>query len=155
MARRLAGLCGGRLRLGPEGAGFSATLTLPAVEQLPVLVIDDSVDTLQLLKRYTADTRYHLVGVRDAQLALERVPKLAPRVIVLDIMMPEVDGWEILARLRQHPLTCDTPIVVCTILAQEDLALSLGATAFIRKPVLRQDFLATLDRAVPMDTGSH
>jgi CheY-like chemotaxis protein len=155
MARRLAGLCGGRLRLGPKGAGFDATLTLPAVEQLPVLVIDDNADALQLLQRYTSDTRYHLVGVRDAQLALKRIPKLAPRVIVLDIMMPEVDGWEILARLRQHPLTCDTPIVVCTILAQEDLALSLGATAFIRKPVLRQDFLATLDQAVPTDTGSH
>jgi CheY-like chemotaxis protein len=154
MARQLAGLCGGRLRLGPEDAGFNATLILQAVEQLPVLAIDDNADTLQLLQRYTSDTRYRLVGVRDAELALERVPKLAPQVIVLDVMMPDIDGWEILARLRQHPLTRDIPIVVCTILAQEDLALSLGATAFIRKPVLRQDFLATLDQAVPRETGS-
>jgi CheY-like chemotaxis protein len=154
MAHRLAGLCGGRLSLGPEEAGFNALLTLQAVEQLPVLAIDDNADTLQLLQRYTADTRYRLVGVRDAELALDRVTKLAPRAIVLDVMMPEVDGWEILARLRQHPFTCDTPIVVCTILAQEDLALSLGATAFIRKPVLRQDFLAILDQAVPTATRS-
>jgi CheY-like chemotaxis protein len=154
MARQLAGLCGGRLRLGPEDAGFNATLILQAVEQLPVLAIDDNADTLQLLQRYTSDTRYRLVGVRDAELALERVPKLAPQVIVLDVMMPDIDGWEILARLRQHPLTRDIPIVVCTILAQEDLALSLGATAFIRKPVLRQDFLATLDQAMLTETGS-
>jgi len=71
-----------------------------------------------------------------------------PQIIVLDVMMPQTDGWRVLSRLRQHPLTSNIPVIVCTILAQEALALSLGANAFLRKPVTRQAFLAALDRQV-------
>ncbi|NIV31704.1 MAG: response regulator, partial [Anaerolineae bacterium] len=74
--------------------------------------------------------------------------EFSPQVILLDVMMPQIDGWEILGRLRQHPLTSHIPTVVCTILAQEELALSLGASAFVRKPVTRQVFLAALDRQI-------
>ena len=59
--------------------------------------------------------------------------------------MPQTDGWRVLSQLRQHPVTADTPVIVCTILAQQALALSLGANAFLRKPITRQDFLAALD----------
>jgi len=64
----------------------------------------------------------------------------------VDVMMPGVDGWELLGRLRQHPLTGHIPIVVCTVLTQEELALSLGASDFLPKPVARQAFLEALDR---------
>ena len=62
-------------------------------------------------------------------------------------MMPQMDGWEVLARLLQSPLTSHIPIIICTILGQEELALSLGAHVYLRKPITRQDFLAALDRA--------
>jgi CheY-like chemotaxis protein len=74
--------------------------------------------------------------------------ELFPKVIVLDVMMPQIDGWELLASLRQHPNTSHIPVVVCTILPQEDMALSLGASGFVRKPVTRHIFLAALDRQV-------
>jgi CheY-like chemotaxis protein len=155
MAHQLADLFGGRLIISTEEA-FSATLTLPVLGQLPVLAIDDNVDTLHLLQRYTAGTRYHLVGTRDPEQAWSLAEKLPPQIIVLDVMMPDVDGWEMLGRLRQHPLTAHIPVVVCTILAQEELALSLGASAFVRKPVTRRAFLAALDRQVaPMAPESH
>jgi CheY-like chemotaxis protein len=115
---------------------------------LPVLVIDDNADTLQLLRRYTAGTRYRLVGTRDPDQALGIACETDPQVVVLDVMMPQVDGWKVLGRLRQHPLTGHLPIVVYTILAQEELALSLGASAFLRKPVTQQRFLAVLDQVV-------
>ena len=143
----LAELCGGTLVVSPESSGaFSATLSYPALAQAPVLVIDDHADTLQLLQRYTIGTRYNLVTTRDPEQALSLAEKVSPTVIVLDVMMPQVDGWHVLGRLREHPSTRDVPIVVCTILAQEALALSLGASDFVRKPVTRQDFLAALDR---------
>jgi len=155
MARRLAELCGARLALSADKEVFCATLTSPALEQVPVLVIDDNADALRLLERYTAGTRYRLVGTRDPEKALGLAEKLSPQVIVLDVMMPQVDGWKILGRLRQHPLTHAIPILVCTILAQEELALSLGASAFIRKPVTRQAFLAALDGQIErMETES-
>jgi len=151
MTHQLADLCGGRLTLlEEEEKAFSATLVLPALEQLPVLAIDDNTDTLQLLQRYTAGTQYRLIGARDPEQALSLAEKLSPQIIVLDVMMPQADGWKVLGRLRQHPLTGHIPIVVCTILAQEALALSLGASAFIRKPVTRQEFLAALDHQVEL-----
>lgn len=78
-----------------------------------------------------------------------------PRIIVLDVMMPEIDGWEVLGRLRQHPLTSHIPIIICTILAEEELALSLGASGFLRKPVSREAFLGALDLAGPEGPESH
>lgn len=148
MARRLAALCGSRLTLSANDEPFSASLTIPVVESLPVLVIDDNADTLQLLQRYSAGTRYRLIGTRDPEQALSLAEEFSPQVILLDVMMPQVDGWEMLGRLRQHPHTCHIPIVVCTILAQKELALSLGASGFVRKPITRQAFLAALDRQV-------
>jgi CheY-like chemotaxis protein len=148
MARHLADLCGCTLTLSADARGFDAVLILPALEQIPVLAIDDSADTLQLLQRYTTATRYRLVGTRDPEQGLRLAEQIAPRVIVLDVMMPHVDGWEVLGRLRQHPRTSQIPIVVCTILAQRDLALLLGASDFVRKPVTRADFLSVLDRQI-------
>jgi len=125
-------------------------LILPALEQLPVLVIDDNADTLQLLRRYTADTRYRLITTQNPEQTLRLVEKFSPQIIVLDVMMPQVDGWKVLGRLRQHPLTAHLPVIVCTILAQEEMALALGASGFVRKPVTRQAFLTALDHQVEL-----
>jgi CheY-like chemotaxis protein len=155
-AQQLAGICDGRLDLSVDVRAFEATLTLPALEQLPVLVIDDNADTLQLLQRYAAGTRYRLITTRDPEQALDLSEKLAPQIIVLDVMMPQVDGWEVLGRLRQHPITEHLPIIVYTILSQRDLALLLGASAFIHKPVTRHAFLAALDQQIEqLGSGSH
>jgi CheY-like chemotaxis protein len=62
------------------------------------------------------------------------------------VMMPRVDGWEMLGRLRQHPRTAHIPVVIVTILAQEELALSLGAKAHLLKPVTQATFLSVLDQ---------
>jgi len=146
MAERLTNLCRGRLTLDSDARGFTATVVLPGIAQLPVLLIDDNPDTCRLLQRYVSGTRYRIVGASDLQKAFSVAREVSPQIIVLDVMMPDVDGWEVLGRLRQHPLTSRVPVVVCTILAQEELALSLGASGFVRKPVSRQTFLNALDR---------
>ena len=148
MARRLTEICRGGLAISSQRGSFEATVTLPALEKLPILVIEDNADTLQLLQRYASGTRYRVIGTQDPEQALDLAKTFSPQVIVLDVMMPDVDGWEVLGRLGQHPATSGTPTIVCTILAQEDLALALGAGAFIRKPVSRQDFLTALDRQI-------
>lgn len=148
ITRQLARLCGGKLRTTLTPKTFCARLTLPALETLPVLIIDDNADTIQLLQRYAAGTRYQLTGARTLARALELVAQAPPQIIVLDVMMPDVDGWQVLGQLRQHPTTRQIPIVICTILAQEDLARTLGANGFVHKPVSRSTFLAALDRQV-------
>ncbi|MCL6430822.1 MAG: response regulator [Anaerolineae bacterium] len=146
LAHHLAALCGGQLTVSLDEKSFYALLTVPTAEQLTVLAIDDNADTLLLLERYVAGTRYRLVGTRDAEQTFSMLERLSADIIVLDVMMPRVDGWRILSRLRQHPRTADLPIIVCTILPQESLALSLGASGFVRKPVTQQAFLAALDQ---------
>ena len=147
MACQLANLC--RLGLAVSATDtFEAVLTLPALQQLPVLAIDDNAGALELFQRYTEGTRYRLMGTRDPGQAVDLAVRLQPQIIVLDVMMPRIDGWEVLVRLRQHPLTGHIPIIVCTIQAQEELALSLGASAFLCKPVTRRAFLTALDGQV-------
>lgn len=148
VAQQMVDLCGGQLVLSVDASCFDATLTLPILEQLPVLVIEDNVDTLRLLQRYVAGTRYRLITTQDPEEAVSLAIQLSPQIIVLDVMMPQMDGWEVLGRLRQHPRTANVPIVVYTILSQKDLALLLGASAFIHKPVTRQAFLGALDQQI-------
>lgn len=151
MAQQLIGRFGGRLELSPAGASErsrTVTLRLTPPERLPVLVIDDNQDTLHLFERYLSGTRYQFIGARDPEQALALAAQAHPRVVLLDIMLPNVDGWELLGRLREHPQTGGIPIIVCTILPQEPLALALGAAAFLRKPVSREALLALLDRQI-------
>ena len=150
MARRLAGLLRCRLDVSDDGDRFTATLTVPALQQVLVLAIDDNADALQLFDRFVAGTRYRMVGTRDPQDALPLAQRLAPQIIVLDVMMPRIDGWRVLAQLHQHPATSHIPIVVCTVLPQEGMALSLGASGFVRKPITQEAFLAALDRHVDL-----
>ncbi len=126
---------GGHLSFQLDEHRVQATLRLPTRASLPVLVIEDSLDTIRLLERYVADTRYCLVSTNDPQQAISMVESSAPRVILIDVMMPRVDGWTLLQRLRNHPLTANIPVVICSILRQEELALSLGASAYLRKPM--------------------
>ncbi len=86
--------------------------------------------------------------MQDPDEAVTLATRLSPQIVVLDVMMPQMDGWEVLGRLRQHPRTAHLPIVVCTILSQRDLASLLGASAFLRKPITQQAFLETLDQQI-------
>lgn len=149
MAQQLIRVANGSLETRFEHATrhpFVASITLPTTEQVPVLVIDDNVDTLQLIQRYLSNSRYRFVGTADPQQALALAEQVAPAVVILDVMLPGVDGWELLGRLREHPKTRAVPIIVCTILPQKQLALMLGAAEFIRKPVSRKTLLSALDR---------
>jgi CheY-like chemotaxis protein len=148
MAYQLVPLFQGQLDIASTGEGklpFAVTLMLPATEQTRVLVIDDNADTLHLLQRYLVGTRYTFVGTRDPEEALPLAEHLAPQIIVLDIMLPGIDGWELLGRLREHPRVGKVPVLVCSILPQAKLAVTLGAAAYLRKPVSRQALLEALD----------
>jgi CheY-like chemotaxis protein len=151
IARQLIGFSGGRLELTPVSENTSAFvihIALPTEEQWTVLAIDDNPDTLALLQRYTSGTRYNLVGVREPAQALALAEALRPQVIMLDVMLPGIDGWELLGRIRAHPKIGSVPVLVCTVLPEEQLALALGAAGLLRKPLSRSVVLAALDTQV-------
>lgn len=146
MARRLAELFDGKVVASTKGEGLIVSASLPSVEQVLVVAIEDNADTLQLWQRYVQDSHISLVPVREPVTALQAVAKLQPQLVVLDVMMPGIDGWDLLAQIRHHPETSDIPVIVCTVLPQRELALSLGASGFIRKPTTRQEFRSQLER---------
>ena len=148
MARHLALSCGVRLQAAVNESAFHAVILLPPPEGVPVLVIEDNEDTVRLLRRYVAGTRFRISSAESLPQALEVASRTRPKIIVLDVMMPHADGWEVLGRLRQNPLTSDAPVLVCSILTQEELALSLGAREYLRKPVSAQAFVMALERAL-------
>lgn len=151
MAQQLVRVSGGELRIlssGEAEAPFGVRLSFQMVRPVPVLAIDDNPDALSLFQRYVSDTRYRLAGVSDLAHALGFLEEFRPQVIILDVMMPGVDGWQLLGRLTEHPKSRGIPVIVCTVLAQEQLALILGAAGFLRKPVSRSAFLAALDSQV-------
>ncbi len=148
MASQLAQLSSGTVdfTFGSEREYLlSAIIHLPVAEQLAVLFIDDNMDALRLYQRYLENTRYPFLGARSPQEALDLAANLSPKMIVMDVMLPGIDGWELLGRLREHPATRHIPVIVCTVLHQEQLALTLGAAAFLHKPVNRMELLSALD----------
>jgi CheY-like chemotaxis protein len=113
-----------------------------------ILVVDDNVDLGHLYRRYAMGTRFNIVHVAQGKRALEMVQIYKPAIIVLDVMLPDIDGWLLLSQLREHPLTREIPIVVCSVVREEELARSLGARDYLQKPVQRQAFIQALNQAL-------
>ncbi len=148
VAHELVEFSGGALEVDTErdaDQAFRFHLELPVDVQITVLAIDDNPDTLQLLQRYTVDTRYRLLGESDPERSLAVAEESLPDIILLDVLLQDLDGWELLGRFRAHPQLGDRPVIVCTILPQRDLALSLGAAGFLSKPLSQRQLLSALD----------
>ena len=137
----------GALHLFSADDGLCFQVALPSADEITVLVVDDNQDLVHFYRRYTSGSRYriaHLPSGKDALIAAEAH---APGIIVLDVMLPDVDGWELLGRLHENPATCTIPIIVCSVIREAELALELGAMLYLPKPVRRGEFLGALDQA--------
>jgi CheY-like chemotaxis protein len=114
-----------------------------------VLVIDDEQSSRDLivgqLKRSGWQVRTASSGVEGIKLARE----IHPCAIVLDILMPQMDGWTVLNVLKNDPALADIPIVLCSIVAELKRGFSLGAADFLVKPVSREKLARTLSRFCP------
>ena len=148
ISRQLLGAFHGQLVLRREGDAVVPRILVDRAGRVVILAVEDNADTLQLWRRFLRDTRFHLEGLSEPERALERAIDLSVDLILLDVMMPEVDGWGLLRQLRQHPQTAHIPVVICTVLPQEQLARSLGASGFIRKPIKGREFRAQLERQI-------
>ncbi|MBV9497111.1 MAG: response regulator [Acidobacteria bacterium] len=115
--------------------------TSPAERDL-VLAVDDNEQNLQLLQEYLWSWGYDVVTARDGAEALDLYPKHDPSIIVLDVMMPNVDGYEACARIKAQPGGRTIPILMLTALTGTDdkiRALECGADDFLNKPINREE----------------
>lgn len=120
------------------------TLRLPRVPQRTVLVVDDNRDALEFYHRVLPYHGYRVVSAATGREALLLADTLLPDAIVLDVMMPEQDGWDVLQVLRNQPNTQDIPVVICSVLRAAELALSMGANAYLAKPITEDALLTEL-----------
>ncbi len=121
---------------------------LPSVGKVNVLVVDDNPDMARFYRRCTEKTSYHIVHTAEGRNLFETIASAAPDIVVLDVMLPDVDGWELLTRLHQDPATRAIPVIVCSVVREEELALSLGAAHYLPKPVRSREFIQALDRVL-------
>jgi CheY-like chemotaxis protein len=121
-------------------------LSLPSADEPLLLVVDDQETAIRMYQRYLSNTPLRLVGIRDGSAVLPAARRLQPQAITLDVMMPNMDGWEVLQSLQADPTTYHIPVIVCSVWEEPDLALSLGATDFLSKPIKREDLLSALRR---------
>jgi CheY-like chemotaxis protein len=132
--------------LEDDRTGFR--IELPRASKITVMVIDDNADLVHFYRRYITGTRYQIVHVSEGHRALETLTETNPDVIVLDVMLPDIDGWELLTDLREQPTIQEIPIIVCSVVRREELALALGASLFISKPVRRQHLIQALEQVL-------
>jgi PAS domain S-box-containing protein len=111
-----------------------------------ILAIDDDPQIISLYERYLQPKGFTVIGLSDPAKAKERAKQLKPFAITLDIMMPGYDGWQVLTDLKSSAETREIPVVVCSIVEDEEKGFSLGAADYLVKPILEEDLLSALDR---------
>ena len=109
-----------------------------------VLVIDDNDGLVKLVQRYLTDRDCRVIAATNGEEGLRLAQELLPDAIVLDVMMPEMDGWELLQRLRNRPQTATIPVIICSVISDPELAYSLGAALSLPKPISRRDVMDAL-----------
>ena len=164
LTRRLVELHGGTIRLeSTPGEGSIFTFTLPMtgegqrpartaeqettvaerVEQVAstgplVLVIEDDPKAVDLLRIYLSEAGYRVEAAKDGEEGLEKAKRLSPTAIILDVLLPKVDGWDFLKHVKADAVTKDIPVVIVSIVDQKGKGFALGAADYLVKPIEKE-----------------
>ena len=177
LSRKFCQLMGGDLTVASEagkGSTFTATIPAQVIEvaegAVPVLsattaeisstgsgplvlVIDDDATVQDLLRRSLNRDGFRVETSPDGTSGLARARELHPDIITLDVMMPGMDGWEVLAALKEDPETADIPVIVVSLVDERGLGFSLGAADYLTKPLDFSRLSAVLNRHAKVGLG--
>ncbi len=135
----------GLLAINTEGENYwQARLIWSTSKCGMLLVVDDNAGLVDLFRRYLAGTPWQIIGAVNGIEARQQIEAKQPDIIILDVMMPGEDGWELLTDFKDRDDLQNTPIIICSVLNEPQLAQNLGATAYLPKPVTHQALLRLL-----------
>jgi PAS domain S-box-containing protein len=170
IARRLAELMGGRIDCHSEpGAGSAFTLMVPldlaaarpARPALPmpaegpaVLIVDDDPDAHTALTPELVRAGFRVLAAYSGAEGLRLAERERPAAILLDVLMPGMDGWEVLRELKARPELRRIPVILLTIMEDADVGLALGAAGYLRKPADPGQVAASLRQHSPQETAT-
>ncbi len=130
--------------MGPEQAPAAARVGRK--ESNTVLVVDDDETVCKLMRRFLAKEGFDVVTAKDGEEGLKLARKLDPVVITLDILMPGLDGWGMLQELKADPKLAAIPVVMLTILDEQNKGYALGVSDYMTKPIDRKRLAVLLDK---------
>jgi signal transduction histidine kinase/DNA-binding response OmpR family regulator len=174
LSRRIVDLHGGRLwmesRVG-EGSTFSFSVPraeppLPAHAQVPaagaatarlepgsILVVEDDRRSADLLRLYLEGAGFRVVVAADGAEGLELARRIEPTAVILDVLLPRVSGWDVLAWLKRDPATAAIPVVIVSMLDERGAGFALGAAEYLVKPVDHDELLRAVTHCVAPPGG--
>ncbi len=167
LCRRFAALLGGEL-LAESSPGQGSTFTFrlplqagptvptpsgPLGERRTLLVIEDDPAMREALSRLFTQEGFWVATAREGEEGLHLAASLRPCLITLDIVMPGLDGWEVLTRLKADPDTASIPVVLITVTEDHQRGIALGAVDYLRKPVTRKELFHAVQRALGEGTA--
>ena len=176
ISQRLSQMMGGDIRVDSElGVGTSFVCWLPVSTEEPkeallpaedgsgsalgerdavnILLIDDETSNCELMQRYIAKTGWTMSYAGNGAKGIRLAKAQRPDVICLDILMPEIDGWSVLAALKSDPDTADIPVIVWTMLNDGQQGYALGVSEYLTKPSERDKLIDTIRKYIRSDTG--
>jgi CheY-like chemotaxis protein len=126
--------------------GNSAVISviLPVKKQISCLVVDDVESARRLIERMLGSYGIQVFGTDNYANALNLILLVKPDFIMLDILMPKMDGWQMIKNLKSNPGTREIPVIICSVLFEPELSQAVNAAAYIRKPINRLELIKTL-----------
>ena len=165
ISRKFCNMLGGEIRVASQlGAGSTFTIELPRFCQGPdsvrsitrspelvqtsepfisldqqgrptILAIEDNPEALELIARFLAKEGYRVLTATSGDTGLSLARKHRPDVITLDVMMPQMNGWQVLAALKADPQVASIPVILLSVVENKEIGLALGATDCLTKPI--------------------